>query len=61
MRAIVLAGLLCVGAAGCNTVEGFGRDVSATGKAISSAAHDTGAGKTHPRTGSRSGPPNRTP
>lgn len=46
MRTAILlaAGLALVG---CNTVEGFGRDLSATGGAISSAAREA-AGDTKP-------------
>ena len=41
MRKVMIAAAAGLVLAGCNTVEGFGRDLSATGEAIASAAHDT--------------------
>jgi predicted small secreted protein len=38
---VALAGVASIGVAGCNTVEGLGRDVSAGGEAISDTADKT--------------------
>jgi predicted small secreted protein len=42
MRAtvIVLLGLFAISLSGCNTVEGAGKDVKATGSAVENAAKD---------------------
>ena len=44
MRVAIL-GAAALLLAGCNTIEGFGRDVGATGNAIAGAASDTRDGK----------------
>ncbi|SDG34246.1 Predicted small secreted protein [Limimonas halophila] len=36
---------LAAGAAGCNTVEGLGRDISSAGNAVTGAATDTAGGE----------------
>ena len=41
MRKVFIAATAGLALAGCNTVEGFGQDLSATGHAISGAAHET--------------------
>ncbi len=41
MRKVLIAATAGLVLAGCNTVEGFGHDLSATGQAISGAAHET--------------------
>lgn len=47
MRLVILvAGALAL--AGCNTIEGFGKDVGATGNAIAGMAHDVRTGKAAP-------------
>lgn len=40
-RAIPMIALLALGLTACNTIKGAGRDVSATGKAVSDAAAST--------------------
>ena len=45
MRKALLAAAAGLVLAGCNTVEGFGHDLSATGNAISGAARDTRTAK----------------
>jgi predicted small secreted protein len=47
MRKVMIAAMagLALASAGCNTVEGLGRDLSATGDAITDAAHDTRTAK----------------
>ena len=41
MRKVFIAATAGLALAGCNTVEGFGQDLSATGHAISGAARET--------------------
>lgn len=38
--AIVILGLFAISLSGCNTVEGAGKDVKATGNAVENAAKD---------------------
>jgi predicted small secreted protein len=45
MHKLLAATIAALALAGCNTVEGFGRDMSAAGGAISDAAHDTRTAK----------------
>jgi predicted small secreted protein len=42
---IAILGATALLLAGCNTVEGFGRDLGATGDALAGAARDTRDGK----------------
>lgn len=39
-RLVVLGGVVALGAAGCNTMEGLGEDVEQTGEAIEEEASD---------------------
>jgi entericidin B len=44
LRSVLLAGLLVAGGlglAGCNTIEGAGKDIQAAGSAMSGTAKDT--------------------
>lgn len=40
MKTSIVIGLLLVALAGCNTVEGMGKDISTGGQAIEGAASD---------------------
>ena len=46
MRKIMIAAAAGLVLTGCNTIEGLGHDLSATGNAISTAARDTRTAKT---------------
>ncbi|MBI1362113.1 MAG: entericidin A/B family lipoprotein [Alphaproteobacteria bacterium] len=48
MRGWILAGLAAIALAGCNTVEGFGKDMAKAGDAISGAAAETRSAPPHP-------------
>lgn len=45
MRIAILAAAAALVLAGCNTIEGFGRDMGAAGDAIAGAANDAQHGR----------------
>ena len=48
MRGLFLATFAAIALAGCNTVEGFGKDMANAGDAISEAAATTRSAPPHP-------------
>ena len=48
MRGLIVLTLAALALAGCNTVEGFGRDMANAGDAISGAASDARTGNARP-------------
>jgi len=50
IAALLVCALIGIGAAGCNTFKGAGKDIEKGGQAVEKAASDTQQGIEHPRT-----------
>lgn len=50
VAALLVCALTCIGATGCNTFKGAGKDIQKGGQAVENAADDTQKGIEHPRT-----------